>query len=52
MPDTARLLFVHARPDDSLSTGATVAHYTAVLDRVAAAPHSIKGHQSAAHRRI
>ncbi|HEY0228700.1 MAG TPA: N-acetyl-1-D-myo-inositol-2-amino-2-deoxy-alpha-D-glucopyranoside deacetylase [Mycobacterium sp.] len=30
MPDTPRLLFVHAHPDDeSLSNGATIAHYTA-----------------------
>jgi N-acetyl-1-D-myo-inositol-2-amino-2-deoxy-alpha-D-glucopyranoside deacetylase len=30
MPETPRLLFVHAHPDDeSLSTGATIAHYTA-----------------------
>jgi N-acetyl-1-D-myo-inositol-2-amino-2-deoxy-alpha-D-glucopyranoside deacetylase len=30
MPETARLLFVHAHPDDeSLSNGATIAHYTA-----------------------
>lgn len=30
MPETPRLLFVHAHPDDeSLATGATIAHYTA-----------------------
>lgn len=30
MPETPRLLFVHAHPDDeSLSNGATIAHYTA-----------------------
>lgn len=30
MPDTPRLLFVHAHPDDeSLANGATIAHYTA-----------------------
>ncbi|MEM6105682.1 N-acetyl-1-D-myo-inositol-2-amino-2-deoxy-alpha-D-glucopyranoside deacetylase [Mycobacterium sp. 050272] len=30
MPETARLLFVHAHPDDeSLSNGATIAHYAA-----------------------
>ena len=30
MPETPRLLFVHAHPDDeSLSTGATIAHYAA-----------------------
>jgi N-acetyl-1-D-myo-inositol-2-amino-2-deoxy-alpha-D-glucopyranoside deacetylase len=30
MPDTPRLLFVHAHPDDeSLSNGATIAHYAA-----------------------
>ncbi len=30
MPETPRMLFVHAHPDDeSLSTGATIAHYTA-----------------------
>lgn len=30
MPETPRLLFVHAHPDDeSLSSGATIAHYTA-----------------------
>ncbi len=30
MPETPRLLFVHAHPDDeSLGTGATIAHYTA-----------------------
>lgn len=30
MPDTPRLLFVHAHPDDeSLGTGATIAHYVA-----------------------
>lgn len=30
MPDSPRLLFVHAHPDDeSLSNGATIAHYTA-----------------------
>jgi N-acetyl-1-D-myo-inositol-2-amino-2-deoxy-alpha-D-glucopyranoside deacetylase len=29
MPETPRLLFVHAHPDDeSLSNGATIAHYT------------------------
>lgn len=28
MPETPRLLFVHAHPDDeSLSNGATIAHY-------------------------
>src|ERR1700739_2399967 len=31
MPETPRLLFVHAHPDDeSLSNGATIAHYTAL----------------------
>jgi N-acetyl-1-D-myo-inositol-2-amino-2-deoxy-alpha-D-glucopyranoside deacetylase len=30
MPETPRLLFVHAHPDDeSLGTGATIAHYAA-----------------------
>uniref|UniRef100_UPI0015849C0D PIG-L family deacetylase n=1 Tax=Mycobacterium avium TaxID=1764 RepID=UPI0015849C0D len=30
MAETPRLLFVHAHPDDeSLGTGATIAHYTA-----------------------
>jgi len=30
MPETPRLLFVHAHPDDeSLANGATIAHYTA-----------------------
>ena len=30
MPETPRLLFIHAHPDDeSLSNGATIAHYTA-----------------------
>ena len=30
MSETPRLLFVHAHPDDeSLSNGATIAHYTA-----------------------
>ena len=30
MPETPRLLFVHAHPDDeSLATGATIAHYAA-----------------------
>ena len=30
MPETPRLLFVHAHPDDeSLSNGATIAHYAA-----------------------
>ncbi|BBX72472.1 N-acetyl-1-D-myo-inositol-2-amino-2-deoxy-alpha-D-glucopyranoside deacetylase [Mycobacterium shinjukuense] len=35
MPETPRLLFVHAHPDDeSLSNGATIAHYTARGARV------------------
>src|SRR3954451_11450107 len=30
MPETPRLMFVHAHPDDeSLANGATIAHYTA-----------------------
>ena len=39
MPETPRLLFVHAHPDDeSLGTGATIAHYAAAGRRCGSSP--------------